>query len=247
MAQIAFPVISAFSENCLNATKPEDITEPFGALLRHEGINSYFVGSLANVSEGGRGFGFYGIPKVWHERYIGEGYHACDPVFQHALSGRSRVTWSQCRRRAIKSGAGKRALNVFDEAAEVGLTDGFIMPVHGFGDLPGCVTYGGEDLDLSEEMQMSLFMVGAFAFEGLRRLIEKFRPIPPYFTPQELKILRWSAQGKSATDIAAILKRSAHTVRTHHINIKQKYDVNTMMQACVMAALDGTLAVAAQF
>jgi len=245
MGQIAFAKISDFSETCLNASDPEDITTPLTTLLRDEGISSWFVGSLAHVSENGRGFGFYGVPKAWQERYLERGYYALDPVFQHAKAGKPRITWSNCRNEALAKGASQKALTILDEAAEFGLEDGFIMPVHGFGDLPGAVTYGGRDIDLSKEMQMSLFLIGAYAFEGLRRLVEHFRPVAPILTRAELRILRWSAEGKSANDIADILKLSPHTVRAHHKNIKSKYAVATMVQACVLAALDGTLGLAA--
>lgn len=244
MGQISFPKISAFTETCLYASKPDEITGPLTTLLRDEGISSWFVGSLAHVSENGRGFGFYGVPKGWQERYIERGYHAHDPVFQHAMAGKPRITWSNCRRQAIAADNSRKQLAIFAESAEFGLEDGFIMPVHGFGDLPGAVTYGGSDLDLSEEMQMSLFLVGAYAFEGLRRLVENFSPIRPILTPQELRVLRWSAEGKSATDIAGIMKLSEHTVRSHHKSIRAKYAVATMVQVCVLAALDGTLRMA---
>jgi len=236
----------AFTETCLSASKPEEITGPLTTLLHDEGIASWFVGSLAHVSENGRGFGFYGVPKGWQERYIERGYHAHDPVFQHAMAGKPRITWSNCLKQA-DGGDSRKQLTILAESAEFGLEDGFIMPVHGFGDLPGAVTYGGRDLDLSEEMQMSLFLVGAYAYEGLRRLVEHFRPIRPILTPQELRILRWSAEGKSATDIAGIMKLSEHTVRCHHKNIRGKYAVPTMVQACVLAALDGTLRVATAY
>jgi LuxR family quorum sensing-dependent transcriptional regulator len=210
-------------------------------LLASQGVTSWFVGSFAHVSHKGRGFGFYGIPPIWHGRYIDAGHFAYDPVFQHALAGKSRITWSDCRRNAAADGLSKRALQVFDEAGECGLHDGFIMPVHGIADLPGCVTYGGEDFDLGEEMQTSLYLVGAYAFEGLRRLVENFKPVPPTFTRQELRVLRWSAEGKSAIEIAKIMEISPHTVRAHHNKIKAKYGVFTMIQACVFAAVDGTL------
>jgi LuxR family quorum sensing-dependent transcriptional regulator len=245
MGHITFPTILAFSETCLNAKAPKDITDAFTGLLAREGISSWYVGSLAHVSHNGRkGFGFYGVPKTWHGRYLEAQYYDDDPVFRHALAGQSRITWRTCRRRAVAEGLSDRSLRMFDEADECGLTDGFIMPVHGIADLPGCVTYGGDDIDLGEDMQNSLYLVGAYAFEGLRRLVENFRPVPPLFTAQELRVLRWSAHGKSATDIAKIMGISPHTVRAHHNKIKAKYGVVTMVQACVSAAVDGTLRLA---
>jgi LuxR family quorum sensing-dependent transcriptional regulator len=245
MGQIAFAKILAFSETCLNAKTPVEITDGFSALLRDDGITSWFVGSFAHVSQDGLGFGFYGVPKVWHERYIEARHYAHDPVFRHALTGGPRATWGDCRRTAIAEGASQRSLSIFDEADECGLNDGFIMPIHGIADLPGCVTYGGDDIDLGEDMQASLYLVGAYAFEGLRRLVENFHPVRPLLTRQELRVLRWSAEGKSATDIAKIVGISPHTVRDHHNKIKSKYGVFTIVQACVNAAMDGTLRIAA--
>jgi LuxR family transcriptional regulator, quorum-sensing system regulator BjaR1 len=241
MGQISFRTISAFTDTCLTAAKPEDITGPFTDLLRQEGITSWFVGSLAHFSDPGKGFGFECVPNGWLERYMSKGYHAHDPVFQHAVTGKPRATWSKCREMAAAEGLDETARTISGESADCGLSDGFIMPIHGFGDLPGCVTFGGADLDLSEEMQMSLFLVGAYAYEGLRRQVEHFRPISPFLTPQELRVLRWSAEGKSATDIGVIMNLSAHTVRSHHNSIKSKYGVVSMIQACVLAAMDGTL------
>jgi DNA-binding CsgD family transcriptional regulator len=246
VGQIPFPTILAFSETCLSAKTSSDITDAFTALLGREGITSWFVGSFAHVSQNGRGFGLYGVPEPWHSRYLEAKHYNHDPVFLHALAGKPRTTWRECRRKASAEGASKRALSVFDEAADCGLGDGFIMPVHGVAELPACVTYGGyADIDLSEEMQTSLYLVGAYAFEGLRRIVENFRPVPPILTPQELRVLRWTAEGKSATDIAEILDISPHTVRDHHNKIKAKYKVFTMIQACVIAAMDGTLRLAA--
>jgi LuxR family transcriptional regulator len=242
MGQIAFSTIESFSEKCLNAAKPEDITKPFSDLLRNEGILSWYVGSLAFVSsDRARGFGFFSMPEGWFDRYREAGHFEHDAVFQHALRTRTKVTWAECRRQAIENGASARSLSVFKEAAKFELTDGLIMPVRGFGDLPGAVTLGGLDPDLSRDAQSTLYTVGAFAYEGLRRLVDNVKPIPPFLTEQELEVLQWTVEGKSATDIAAIMDLSPHTVREYHCRIKEKYRVGSLIQAGVLAVLDGTI------
>lgn len=246
MNQIAYPKIEAFSEICLEAVDPDVITNELNNLLGELGIISWFVGSLAYVSSNaGRGFGFHSMPKAWLVRYLEANHFDHDPVFQHALSSRRKVTWSKCRADAVRTGATRRSLSVFDEASDFGLTDGLIMPVRGLGDLPGAVTYGGTDPDLSPEAQLSLFIVGAYAYEGYRRIVDGFRPIPPFLTDQEIEILRWSAQGKSATVIGTIMRLSPHTVREYQKNIREKYQVASLIQAAVYAVVDGNLRVAA--
>jgi DNA-binding CsgD family transcriptional regulator len=121
------------------------------------------------------------------------------------------------------------------------------MPIHGFGDLPAVVSLGGDDIDLGEDAQASLYLIGALAYEGLRRFIEPFRPIAPTLTEQELRVLRWTAEGKSAESIAVLVDLSPYTVREYHARLRAKYAVATMIQAVVLASLDGNLQIASQF
>ncbi len=239
MSQIPFLTVQEFSAACLNAPNTDAITAPFTRILRDAQIVSWFVGSLANVDKARRpGFGYYGIPNGWKEIYEDALYFNHDPVFQHAQTGRQPIVWSNCKAQTTLT---KAAHEVFAAAAEYDLTDGYIMPVRGFGDLPGAVTFGGLDPDLSMDAQLSLFMLGAYAYEGLRRLNEKFREVPPILTKRELEVLRWSAEGKSAWDIGVILTIGETTVRTHQASIRRKYGVPSIIQAAVLAAWDGTL------
>jgi LuxR family quorum sensing-dependent transcriptional regulator len=245
MGRIPFPTIDTFSETCLEASAPEDITDALTALLHRHGVFSWFVGSLAFVSSNGSaGFGFHSMPLAWLNRYLEANHFDHDPVFQHALRSRRKLTWKACREEAVRSEAKNCSLAVFDEAAEFDLTEGLIMPIRGLGDLPGAVTYGGHDLDLSADAQMSLFLVGAYAYEGYRRLVEGFKPLPPFLTDQELEVLRWSAEGKSASVIGTILTLSPHTVRDHQKKIRGKYQVGNIIQAAVFAVVDGNLKLA---
>jgi DNA-binding CsgD family transcriptional regulator len=241
MSKIPFTLIQSFSETCLKATKADDIAVPLTRMLDDVGIFSWYAGSLLHENDLERGFGVFGMPLVWRKRYA-EAHHCnVDPVFLHALTGKSALCWADCRERAKAAGASQRALGVFDEAAEIGLKSGFIMPALGFGGVPGAVTFGGTDPDLSAESQLSLRLVGAFAYEGFRRLAEKFKPIPPTLSPRELDVLRWTAEGKTAWEIGRILKIGERTVRTYQDQLKAKYSVSSVIQAAVRAALDGTL------
>jgi LuxR family quorum sensing-dependent transcriptional regulator len=241
MSKIPFSSIQSFSQMCLHAKAGDDISSALTPMLDEAGIISWYAGSLLHESELHRGFGFFGMPLVWRNRYAEARHCDVDPVFLHALTGTSALRWSECRQHAISSGASKKPLSVFDEAADCGLRDGFIMPALGFGGVPGAVTFGGTNPDLSMDAQLSLRLVGAFTYEGLRRLAEKFKPIPPTLTPRELDVLRWTAEGKTAWEIGMILKIGERTVRTYQDQIKLKYSVSSVIQAAVRAALDGTL------
>ena len=53
----------------------------------------------------------------------------------------------------------------------------------------------------------------------------------PSLTPREIDCLQWAAKGKSASDIADIMRISRRTVVFHTENAKQKFGVATLSQA----------------
>lgn len=242
MGRIEFPILQSFSEQCLAATTTAEITRAFDAILKSRGILQWYVGNLGFVNEW-RGFGFDEIPTGWRKRYIEAEHARFDPVFQHALNHGGKTTWAECKLVADRLDD-KRALQVFAESAEYDLDSGLILPIHGLGDLPAAVSFGGKDLDLSPDAQASLYLIGAFAYESLRRLVVGIKPIPPLLTEQELKVLRWAAEGKSAADTATIMDLSVFTIQDHQKSLRAKYGCARMTQVLVLATLDGTLLIA---
>lgn len=62
-----------------------------------------------------------------------------------------------------------------------------------------------------------------------------------HLTPREIEILRWSAEGKTAADIAIILSMKKRTVHFHVANAVQKMGACNKTSAVVQAALSGML------
>ncbi|HEX8595118.1 MAG TPA: helix-turn-helix transcriptional regulator [Pseudomonas sp.] len=58
-------------------------------------------------------------------------------------------------------------------------------------------------------------------------------------TPREIEILRWSAEGKTAADIAIILSMKERTVHFHVANAIQKMGACNKISAVVQAARIG--------
>jgi len=54
-------------------------------------------------------------------------------------------------------------------------------------------------------------------------------------TARELECLRWTAQGKTDSEIGTILTISARTARFHIENAKRKFGVSTRIQAVAEA------------
>lgn len=240
MAEVPFSSVQEFSETCMKATRPDQIARPLSTLAGSLGLTSWYAGSLLHESELCRsGFGFYEGSAEWSRRYTDERYSDIDPVFEHAKLTERPFRWSEKATLIDKSD--KRAWRVLGEASEFGVREGFTKAWHGFGEVPGVVTFGGLKPDLSQESQMSLLLVGAFAYEGFRRVTQGFKPVPLVLTRRELDVLRWSAEGKTAWEIGQILSIAERTVRCYLAQLKRKYAVPTMMQVVVLSMLDGNL------
>lgn len=64
---------------------------------------------------------------------------------------------------------------------------------------------------------------------------------PELLTGRQIECLRWISQGKSSTDIGAILNISGRTVDYHVTEICRKLDVRTRTQAVAYALQRGWL------
>lgn len=60
-------------------------------------------------------------------------------------------------------------------------------------------------------------------------------------TPREIEVLRWSALGKTAAEIAQILCLSERTVGFHNCSSMRKLGVNNKIAAVMVAAKAGFL------
>lgn len=243
MSRISLQTLQSFGEHCYNAKKSIEITARLESILREQNVTMCYVGSLGFVHQH-RGFGYGHMPEKWLERYLEANHHKHDPVFQYAMRRGKKTTWTECRA-ILRQESNARGQKVLNEASEVGLTDGVIMPVDSGSKLPGAISFGGHDIDLSEDGQASLFLIGGMAYEALRRVSGITTPMPPLLTEREMEVLRWTAEGKSAEVIGKLLKISPHTVRGHHVELRRKYDVVTNVQVVFRAALDGNLRLAA--
>ena len=76
--------------------------------------------------------------------------------------------------------------------------------------------------------------MGSVSLENLRRYSHQ-QPL----TTREIEILKWSAEGKTAADIAIILSMKERTVHFHVANAIQKMGACNKISAVVQAALSG--------
>jgi len=109
-------------------------------------------------------------------------------------------------------------------------TDGVVVPVHDNGALTWYCGFAGRQPDLS---QRTLSVMSAAVHAGYARYKELLDvPISRILlTSREAECLGWVAEGKTDSEVGAILKISARTVRFHISNAKVKLGVATRIQA----------------
>jgi DNA-binding NarL/FixJ family response regulator len=69
----------------------------------------------------------------------------------------------------------------------------------------------------------------------------RLKDIEPYLTHREIEIVRYTAEEKTAKEIAAILMVSEKTVKNHLVNIYEKFGIHKMVGVLKLAVRKGIL------
>ncbi len=130
---------------------------------------------------------------------------------------------------------------VMQEAAELGMTGGFVVPIYETSGQVGLVSVAGDITEIDEGVRSALTLGGIYVHNKLCALRREGRSRDIGLTRRERECLEWAAAGKSDWEIGQILSISAKTVNFHIENIKRKFGVTTRIQAIVAAMRQGTL------
>jgi len=179
-------------------------------------------------------------PASWIMRYLQMGYGEIDPVLREAFRRTIPFEWSEL---SIENEA--EASFLADAAAHGVGPHGFSIPVLSkrghrghFG-----IAFSRSKQEWSHFLNASRPTLIEIANRLHRRVIvEVFGEDGPHLTARELECLRWVALGKSAGEIAAILKISPHTTRGYLKSVHHKLDCVTSAQAVTKAVQLGLLA-----
>jgi DNA-binding CsgD family transcriptional regulator len=176
--------------------------------------------------------------RSWQERYAQAGYLQVDPTVAHGRRSHEPIIWTD------KVFAGAQSL--WDEVRAHGLRVGWAQSsLDGLGAggmitlSRSCQSLTPQELDAKQLKMRWLVQVAHLAFSPLLRC----KPAKGSHTlsGKELEVLKWSADGKSAQDIADILSVSKNTVDFHIKNSVTKLQVPNKTAAVARAALLGLL------
>lgn len=177
-------------------------------------------------------------PRTWQARYAQAGYLQIDPTVARGRRSQTPIIWSDQ--------VFANAQSLWDEARAHGLRVGWAQSSIGGLGVGGMITLSRscqplttQELDAKQQKMRWLVQVAHLAFSrvlGCSLVTESHA-----LTDRELEVLKWSADGKSARDIADILNLSKNTVDFHIKNSVIKLHVPNKTAAVVRAALLGLL------
>jgi DNA-binding CsgD family transcriptional regulator len=178
-------------------------------------------------------------PPSWQARYQQENYLSVDPTVLHGLRSCKSLVWSQEVFRFTP--------DLWDEAQAAGLNFGWSQSSLDSLGLIGMLSLARsiELISASElaKKETRMRWLAQMAHTALsRELINNFnKQEAPQLTTRETEVLKWTADGKSAEDIADILNISVNTVNFHIKNLTIKLKASNKTAAVLRAAMFGLL------
>ena len=174
------------------------------------------------------------VAPDWEHHYQAQGLAQADPVLNHCLEHTTPVRFHDLERQGLTP-AQRTMMN---QARDFQQHLGVGIPVHGPRQSLSILAFyhqGDRDGREAAERHLPLLtMAAGYAHEQLARLANP-PPAPTQLTARESECLLWTAQGKTAWEIAAILNLSERTVKFHLNNVMRKLGVHSRTHAVAKA------------
>lgn len=225
--------------------EPDAVASRFASAIEAFGFRHYSFVARGRSSETTRyQYVSTNYPECWNRHFVESEYFEIDPTLQRARSAALPFAWSDLTDSEELQPEQRR---LFDEAAAVGLRHGFAVPIHAPGGGDGLVAIANDEspAEFSATMRhhrnvlhlLSLHFHAAStaAWRRLDKAEPERAPAQTIVTAREADCLLWTARGKSAWEVAAILGISERTVNFHLENTRRKLNAQTKTQAVVQA------------
>ncbi|QSB03338.1 autoinducer binding domain-containing protein [Methylomonas sp. EFPC1] len=178
-------------------------------------------------------------PSAWQAQYQAKNYCAIDPTVKHALRSSQPILWTDDLFASTAA--------FWEEARSFGLRYGWAQSMRDVPGATGMLTLARSDEPLSEtELAAKVFKMAWLTQNAhialSRRLLPKLLPeADAKLSNREIAVLRWTADGKTAGEIAGIMKITERTVNFHISNAATKLNASNKTAAAVKAAMLGFL------
>lgn len=228
-------------EELQTCTSSQEVGVAFASAIAPHGYTMVSCGGYRETPSGRLwDFFFNTWPAEWLLEYQERDYVRHDMVPAMARLSATPFTWAELLRDHEQT---QQQIAFHNRIRDLGVIDGYAVPIHlPGGDVGLCVSVSTHVIDDAEE-RLALHMASLYAHERCRALggsIEASSVKNP-LSPRELECLKWVLDGKSDTDIGAILGISPSTAHFHIERVKKKLGVRTRTQAAAMVMTLGYL------
>jgi LuxR family transcriptional regulator len=180
------------------------------------------------------------FPLAWNTQYEKNRVSEIDPIVAHCNHSMTPVLWSE----ALFS----KTPWLWKLLQQHGLQHGWSQSIHDEqSDLSSTLSLARSHCPITAyELYENLgFMV--FISHHLHALVAQAQPkrpplpVAPHLSPREIEVLKLSADGKTAYEVARILCLSERTVHFHVHRAIEKFGVNNKMAAVIAATKTGSI------
>lgn len=182
----------------------------------------------------------HNYPDSWVNYFDDHRLAVSDPIHRASQATSIGFRWRDVGRLVVLTGADRAILAA---ARDQGIGDGFTVPANVPGELHGSCSFATSGDRVMPETNIPLAqLVGAFAFEGARRLRDRRTRRPPVaLTDRQRDCLVWIARGKTDWEVGRILGLRQDTVVQHIKDARERYGVSKRTTLLIRALRDGTI------
>ncbi|EEN3508078.1 transcriptional regulator SdiA [Salmonella enterica subsp. enterica serovar Enteritidis] len=172
-------------------------------------------------------------PPAWVTHYQSENYFAIDPVLKPENFRQGHLHWDDVLFHEAQA--------MWDAAQRFGLRRGVTQCVMLPNRALGFLSFSRSSLRCSsftyDEVELRLQLLARESLSALTRFEDDMVMAPEMrFSKREKEILKWTAEGKTSSEIAIILSISENTVNFHQKNMQKKFNAPNKTQIACYAA-----------
>lgn len=236
-------IAEEFVEHVTRAAATEDLADALSLISRTMGFEYYALSHHVDIAQAGdKAIRLHNYPDQWAQFYDANALGVSDPVHRASHVTSVGFIWSQIPAMIPLTPNDRRVLAL---GSEHGIGDGFTVPANVPGEARGSCSFAiAADRAMPRDMLPLAQLVGAFAFEGARRVWEvrdNGAAPRPRLTDRQRDCVLWAARGKSDWEIGRILGVSEETVARHIRHACERYGVNKRTLVVIRTLFDGTL------
>jgi LuxR family transcriptional activator of conjugal transfer of Ti plasmids len=207
--------------------------EALGAAARQLGFQWF---AYLRISEGSPEL-ISSYPSPFTKRYTDLHFSDEDPIVRHARLVNGPFSWSDIEDADFHYNPNDR---VTKEAVKCGIRSGITIPIHSGYNKFAALSFAGPTIDgppryMRTNIAAIQLMAVQFHVHFTHRVAGRTALCDSLLTQRQRECLKWSARGKTMSEIGTILGITERTVLFHLHDARQRLDAQTITQAVATA------------